>query len=169
MNKVTSSPRQADSLRHGAPRRAAATVEFAITLPLFLSLLMGMVEIGAALDAAQTLHGCLRDAGRLASMDYNEILGTNSDPNTKIVQDIRNLLTASGIPGDDATISIVHADGAQVGNAFDVSDENNYLKLFRIEGAVPYTSVSTFPINFFSSESIRASVTYRKGRASVVE
>ncbi|MFV0446500.1 MAG: TadE/TadG family type IV pilus assembly protein [Planctomycetaceae bacterium] len=150
-------------------RRGVATVEFAITLPLFLTVLMGMMEIGAALDGSQTLHGALRDAGRLASMDYKQILGNNVNPNTKVVQDIRNLLTASGIPGDQVTINIVYADGSQAGSPFDLDDDDNYLELFRIEASVPYTAVSTFPIKFFSGESIYASVTNRKGRASVVD
>ncbi|MCA9052934.1 MAG: pilus assembly protein [Planctomycetaceae bacterium] len=150
------------------PRRAAATVEFAVTLPLFLMLLMGMAEISCALNATQTLHGALRDAGRLASMDYKQILGESVDPNAKIMQDIRNLLTASGIPGDQVTLAIVYSGGANDGAPFDLSDDDNYLELFRIEASVPYTAVSTFPLEYLTGTDLVASVTFRKGRVSLV-
>src|SRR5690554_4033910 len=89
------SNRKPEQLRHGA-----ATVELAIIMPVFLTMLLGLVELSSALNATQTLQGAIRDAGRLASMDYKIILGSSTNANTKIVQDIRNLLTASGIPGD---------------------------------------------------------------------
>ncbi len=155
--------RRDDPLRNGA-----ATVEFAIVLPVFLTLLMGMAEMGNALNTTQTLHGALRDAGRLAAMDYSQIIGTSADPNDKVIQDIRNLLTASGIPGDRVTISIVHSGGNNDGSPFDLSDENNYLELFRIEASIPYTDVSTYPLQYFTDSKLYASVTFRKGRGSLV-
>ncbi|MCA9053978.1 MAG: pilus assembly protein [Planctomycetaceae bacterium] len=150
------------------PRKAAATVEFAVTLPIFLILLMGMVEASCAINSTQTLHGALRDAGRLASMDYKQILGENVDPNAKVLQDIRNLLTASGIPGDAVTLAIVYSGGPNDGQPFDLSDEDNYLELFRVEATVPYTAVSTFPIDYFTGSDLYASVTFRKGRVSLI-
>ena len=150
------------------PRKAAATVEFAVTLPLFLTLLLGMAEISCALNATQTLHGALRDAGRLASMDYKQVLGENVDPNAKVLQDIRNLLTASGIPGDQVTLAIVHAGGPNDGNPFDLSDDDNYLEMFRIQATVPYTVVSTYPLDYFMGTNLVSSVTFRKGRVSLV-
>ncbi len=149
-------------------RRGAATVEFAVTLPVFLTLLMGMVELGLALNSTQTLHGALRDAGRLASMDYVQLFGTSVNPNTKIAQDIRNLLTASGIPGDQVTIKIVHAGGGNDGQPFDLSNEDNYLELFRIEAEVPYSAVSMFPVDYMAGQHLQANATFRKGRVSLV-
>lgn len=150
-------------------RRGAATVEFAVTLPVFLTLLLGMVELGLALNSTQTLHGALRDAGRLASMDYVEMFGSNVDPNAKIMQDIKNLLTASGIPGDQTTVSIVHAGGTTDGQTFDLNEEDNYLKLFRIEASVPYSAVSMFPVDYMAGQTLQASATFRKGRVSLVD
>lgn len=148
-------------------RRGAATVEFALTLPLFFLLLMGMVELGSALNSAQTLHGALRDAGRLASMDYKKFLGSSVDPNTKVITDIRNLLKASGLPGDAVAISIVHAEGAQVGQTFDLSDDTNYTKLFRIEASIPYAQVSSMPLRYMTGQNLTADVTFRMGKVSL--
>jgi Flp pilus assembly protein TadG len=160
-------PSQSRRSQH-ARRRGAATVEFAVTLPVFLLLLLGMVEMGSAINSMQTLHGAIRDAGRLASMDYKEILGDSTNPNTKIIQDIRNLLTASGIPGNDVTITIVHAEGSSLGQTFDLASDANYLKLFTINASVPYASVSTFPLDYMGGANLTASVTFRMGRVSLV-
>ena len=137
-------------------------------MPLFLSLLLGMVEMGSALNASQTLHGALREGGRLASMDYRQVLGSNVDANVKVVQDIRNMLSAAGIPGNQVTISIVHAGGPSDGQTFDLNDSSNYLKLFRIEATVPYSAISSFPNKLMEGKQLAAQLTLRKGSVSLV-
>lgn len=151
----------------GRTRQGSATVELAVILPVFLTLLLGLVEMSYALNATHTLQGALRDAGRLASMDYEQIFGSGFNPNTKIPQDIRNLLTAAGIPGDKVTIKVVHSGGSDDGAAFDLANDNNYLKMFRIEASVPYSVVSALPTEFMTGQNITASVTFRKGRVSL--
>jgi hypothetical protein len=150
------------------PRRGSATVELAVMVPLFLTLLLGAVEMGSAISTTQKLHGALRDGGRLASMDYSGILAKDVDPNAKVKQDIRNFLTAEGIPGDKVTLKIVHAGGGLDGQTFDLTSKSNYLKLFRIEAAVPYSEVSTFPLKFMSGQTLTAQLTFRKGRVTLV-
>jgi hypothetical protein len=149
------------------PRRGAATVELAVVLPVFLTLLLGLAEMSSALNATHVLHGAVRDAGRLASMDYKQFLAAETDPNTKVVQDIRNLLCASGLPGDLVTIRIVHAGGSNDGQPFDLANPSNYLKDFRIEASVPYTAVSGFPVKYMNNQDIAVAVTFRKGRVSL--
>jgi hypothetical protein len=155
------------TVRPTAERRGAATVEFALVLPLFLMLLMGMVELGSAINCSQTLHGALRDAGRVASMDFQQIFAKGVDPNVKVTQDIRNLLTAAGIPGDEVTIDIVYADGPLEGQPFDLDNEDNYLALFRIEATIPYSKVSALPLEYMSGQNLTAFVTFRMGRVSL--
>lgn len=137
-------------------------------MPLFLSLLLGLVEMGSALSASQTLHGALREGGRLASMDYRQVLGSDVDANTKVVQDIRNMLTAGGIPGNEVTIRIVHAGAPLDGQTFDLNNTGNYLKLFRIEATVPYSAISSFPNKLMEGKELSAQLTLRKGSVSLV-
>ncbi len=149
------------------PRRGAATVELAVVLPVFLTLLLGLAEMSAALNATHVLHGAVRDAGRLASMDYKQFLAAETDPNAKVVQDIRNLITASGLPGELVTIRIVHSGGPNDGQPFDLADEKNYLQEFRIEASVPYVAVSGFPLKYMNNQDLAVAVTFRKGRVSL--
>lgn len=152
-----------------AQRRGSATVEFAVIAPLFLMLLLGTVEMGSAINATQKLYSALREGGRLASMDYENIFGDDLDINAKIVADIRNFLTAAGIPGDEVELSIVHAGGENDGDDFDLSDPDNNLELFRIEATVPYESVSTFPLQQMEGQDVTAQLTFRKGRISLAD
>jgi hypothetical protein len=152
-------------------RRGSATVEFAVIAPLFLMLLLGTVEMGSAINATQKLYSALREGGRLASMDYQNMtnIDTDVDINAKILADIRNFLTASGIPGDEVELSIVHAGEPSDGEDFDLGDADNNLKLFRIEATVPYESVSTFPLQQMEGQDVTAQLTFRKGRISLVD
>jgi len=164
----TAAPRSAQGCRAGVSRRGAATVEFAVLAPLFLLLVLGTVELGSAINHSQTMHSALREAGRLASMDYKQILPPDTNINLKITQDLRNFLTAGGIPGNLVTISIEHAGGANDGQPFDLSDPDNELELFRILASVPYPSVSAMPLRYMEGQTLTAQMTYRKGRVSLV-
>lgn len=142
-------------------RRGAAMIECAITLPVLLMLVLGILEIGSALRASTILQSACRESGRLASMDWRYIVGGDQTPNEKLEQDLRNFVTASGLPGADMTVNLVFADGAKAGQVFDLSDENNDLQMIRIEAVLPYSSVSVFPVRFLDGKSLKAFVIMR--------
>jgi len=48
-------------------RRAAAAVELALTLPLFLSILSGLWEVGRVVEVQQLLYNAAREAARQAA------------------------------------------------------------------------------------------------------
>ena len=147
-------------------RRGVAATEFAVMAPLFLTICLGIMEFGSGFNASTKLTSAIREGGRLAAMDYTgKIAGTHT-ANSKVEQDIRNFLTASGIPGDECIITITHADGGSAGDTFDLEDTDNYLERFRIKVEVPYESISMFPLRYLGGTTIGASIIYRKGRVS---
>ncbi len=150
-------------------RRGAAIVEFAVIAPVFLILTLGTVELGYALNASNTLYGALREGGRLASQDFTPLLGPGESANDKVILDIKNMLTAARIPGNDVDIQIVYAEGPSAGATFDLLDRDNYLQMFRITAEVPYESVSLIPGHFLGGEMMRADITFRMGRVQQVE
>ena len=150
-------------------RRGAATVEFAIVVPLFLSLVLGIVEMSRALDVSTNLTSAIREGGRLVSMDYTDSIPTGMTTNQKVIQDIRNMLKAAGIPEDKVTISITHADGASAGQDFDFDDPANKLQNFKIAASVPYADVSLFPAKIMTNQNVSAILVMRMGRGSVAE
>lgn len=165
-NKIASRPGKPT---HAGHRRGAATVELAFVIPMFLALVMGTVQTAMQITAAQTLTTSLREAGRLASMDYTSRLQSGQTINQKVIKDIQNFLTAEKIDGSKVTITITQADGTNVGSPFDLGDPANNLKMFKIQASVPYSAICS--VNFFptTKTTINASVVYRKGKNTMVQ
>jgi Flp pilus assembly protein TadG len=49
------------------PRRGTAAVEFAVVLPLFITILFGIWEVGRMVQVSQVLYNAAREAARQAS------------------------------------------------------------------------------------------------------
>jgi hypothetical protein len=148
-------------------RKGAALVEFALMAPLFLLLVLGTIEGGQALETSNILTAGVREAGRLAAMDWEDSIPNGMTPNAKIIKDIRNFVNAAGLPGDDLEISITSVEGEDEGDTFDLSDPDNNLRLFRISAEIDYSDVSPFPATFMKGQTITASLVFRSGRVTL--
>ena len=148
------------------PRRGVAAVEFSLIAPVFLALVLGTIEGGTAFETANLMSSAVREGGRLAAMDWEGVVPDGMSANEKVLMDIRNFLTAAGMPGDEMQLSITHAESASAGSAFDLGDPDNRLKLFRISVEVPYEAVSNFPSTFMQGQTVTASLVFRAGRVS---
>ncbi len=146
-------------------RSGIAAVECAIVMPLMLVLVLGLIELGIALRASTIMQSAVREAGRLGSMDWRYVVMDGESPNEKIERDIRNFVTASGLPGEDLVVSIEYAEGDHEGSSFDISNDDNELQLMLIEVELPYASISLFPIKYMGGTNIRAAVVSRAGIA----
>lgn len=142
-------------------------VELAVCLPVFLILVLGLLEIGAAIKHSHTLTAAVREGGRVASMDMTDLVPDGKTANQKVIQDVRTFLTAAGIPGDQATITITHAEGELMGQDFDLQDPDNYQQMFRITATIPYSQVSPVLIRHMSGQNLRASFAFRKGHSKL--
>ncbi len=142
-------------------RGGAAAVEFAMVAPLFLMLVMGMVEYSIAINAYNTLYAAVREGGRLASMEFSAYVTPNQSANDKVIRDIRTFLNASGLPGNAVTIEITDVE---TGGTFDLAATANYMRMFRISASVPYDQISSTPISYFRGAVIQAQMVYRRGQ-----
>lgn len=146
-------------------RRGAALVEFAIVCPVFLTLVIGLLEAGQALRAANTMAAAVREGGRLAAMDWNDFVPEGFTPNSKVISDVRNFLTASGLPGSEAVIQITSAEGNDMGEEFDLTDPSNNYRLFKISIEIAYEEISTFPSTFMHGQTLTSELTFRAVRS----
>jgi Flp pilus assembly protein TadG len=144
-----------------AERKGTAMVECAITLPMLIVLALGTLEIGSALRAATILESACRESGRMAAMDWRYIVLQNQTPNQKVIQDLKNFITASGLQGNQSTVTLTHADGTSAGQTFDLANENNDLKFVKITVSLPYSTVSVFPLSYLRGKSLKARVVMR--------
>ncbi|RLS38131.1 MAG: pilus assembly protein [Planctomycetota bacterium] len=149
-------------------RLGAAAVEMAMVLPLFMTVTFGSIEIGHALNVSQKLSAVVRDGGRLASKDVDPaLLAGGITANQKVINDIKNMLKAEGYNTTNVIVTITYADGANVGQPFDISLSTNQYKLMRIRLTVPYSDVGIFPMKISSSALLDAELVTAKGRATM--
>lgn len=146
-------------------RRGAALVEFAVIAPAFITLIVGTLEMGHALDTSTTLMSGLREGGRLATMSWKGNLPADTTLNDKVITDIRNFYNAAGLPGEKVTIKITSfsANSNEDGLPFDVMDENNSQKMFRISAEVDFAEVYGSSLTFMKGRTMRTELIFRAG------
>lgn len=142
-------------------------VEFALMAPIFLALVMGVVEIGTALDMQNTLQAGLREGGRLATMDWKETLPQGTTINQKVTSDIKNFLAAAGLPSNKITVSITSAEGSDAGQSFDLSSASNNGRLFRISASMPYKDGTSIPASYMKNKTLEPGLVFRAGRTNL--
>lgn len=126
-------------------RRGVATVELAVVLPLFLLVLLSIVEFGRAMMVSQLVTTAARDGGRVA------IMGGSSDD--EVEQLVRDFLTQTlGVDAGDVIVdvSVTESDGGAGGDV--ATAEQGDLCIVHVE--VPFDSVSFIPGNYLSGRSL---------------
>lgn len=108
--------------------RAAAVVEFAVVLPLLLTILFGIIEYGWVFMVRQTLQTAAREGARIA------ILQTSEEPYTAALNRIGEVMQPTGLT--TYTVTMTHATVADPVETVNVT--------------IPYTDVSLMG-NFFGS------------------
>lgn len=84
--------------------RAAAVVEFAVVLPLLLTILFGIIEYGWVFMVRQTLQSAAREGARLA------VLQTSVTPYTEVISRVNQVMSPTGLTG--YVIAMTHATTA---------------------------------------------------------
>ncbi|MDZ7620261.1 MAG: TadE/TadG family type IV pilus assembly protein [Patescibacteria group bacterium] len=118
-------------------RKGAATVEFAIIAPVLVIFLLGMIEVSRFCEMSTTLRTSLRQGARLAGMDRDGILGAGQATNEKIAADVRNFLSACGLPGESTVVSITNPT---TGEPMDLDAPESEFELFTLTATIPYST-----------------------------
>ena len=91
--------RHIPAIRHDPTRRGAVIVEMALVLPIFLALVLGIIEFGRGLMVGQLVTNAAREGARKAILDGS----TNSDI-TATIQSY--LATSANVSTSDITVTI---------------------------------------------------------------
>ena len=88
-------------VRRGDSRRAraAAVVEFAVVLPLLLTILFGIIEYGWVFMVRQTLQNAAREGCRQA------VLQTSVEPYGNVIQRINESMAPTGLGSYEITMT----------------------------------------------------------------
>lgn len=120
------------SARKGGTRkeRAAAVVEFAVVLPLLLTILFGIIEYGWVFMVRQTLQTAAREGCRLA------VLQTSADPYDNVSDRVAQVMGPTGLtsyevtmthatpgnPVESVTVTVAYDDVSLLGGFFGTHD-----------------------------------------------
>lgn len=126
-------------------RTGAALVEMALVLPIFVTLLLGLVEFGRAIMVGQMVTNAAREGCRQAVLDGS----TNTSVDT-FVKDF--LKSSTGVANSDVRVTISIANPAAAGQLSSAESRD----LITVQVAVPFAKVSYLPPSFLGSASLTA-------------
>ncbi|MEN1678873.1 MAG: TadE/TadG family type IV pilus assembly protein [Planctomycetota bacterium] len=109
--------------RHG--RAGTAVVEFAIVAPVFVLILLGLIEFGRMAMVQQVITNSAREGARIGVLDGATVASVSAK--------VDNYLAAAGINGASVTVSPNPPDSAKYGESVTVNV------------SVPFGSVSWLP------------------------
>jgi Flp pilus assembly protein TadG len=114
-------------------RRGTAAVEFAVIAPIFMTMLLGLIEFGRAFMVLETLNNCARVGARTGALSGNS--------SGAVTAAVNNALSASGI--SSATVNVT-VNGQAVDASTAVSGDT-----LAVAVSVPYSQVSWLPGSLF--------------------
>jgi len=121
-----------------SPRRGAAMVEFAVVAPVFLVMVIGILELGRAIVVQQLLTNASREGARIGGYDTTTTKST-------VTSAVNSYLSNVGISGATTTVSPNDLSSAKDGDSVSVTV------------SIPFSTVSYLPSPvYFKSTSLQA-------------
>jgi Flp pilus assembly protein TadG len=127
-------------------RRGVAAVEFAAILPLMLTLLVGIWEVGRMVEIQQVLTNAAREGARQAA--------TGQYTNAQVQTIVTQYLTVAGLPTTNVVVNV--SDLTTPAN--DVS-QAIYLDNIQVKVTIPYKDASWSLTSMFTSNATNLSST----------
>lgn len=134
--------------RRGQPRQAAAIVEFAMMLPLLVSLMLGMWELGRAIQVFQSVSNAAREGVRqAASAKYTkeQVRQAVFDYLKKANVPMHNTLPAADVTLTTTNATITVTNVTSGGEVFDA----NQLDKMQVTVSVPVVNYKWLLANTF--------------------
>ncbi|MBI1347161.1 pilus assembly protein [bacterium] len=128
-------------------RRAAAIVEMAMVLPVFMLVTMGIIEFGRALWVANMVTNASREGTRMAILDGSS--------NAQVISAVRDFLESSlSVSGSDIDIDITITAAEGNPNPGNECVAANTRDLIEVKVAIPFNKVSLVPGNYLEDKLI---------------
>ncbi|EAQ80338.1 TadE/TadG family type IV pilus assembly protein [Blastopirellula marina] len=150
-----------------ANRRGTATVEFAVVAPLFLTMVIGLIQGSKLFDSHSVMAQAARDGARLGAMDRADWVAQGIQSNNKITQDVRNTLAAAGFDPEDVDVFIEFPDDP--GNTFDLDDPANDFQLFELRIEAPLSPLTSTHNDNENQLKLVSKVVFRNSKSTIVQ
>jgi Flp pilus assembly protein TadG len=130
--------------KSGSNRRGVAAVEFALVLPVFLIVSLGIIEYGRALMAANLVTNAAREGGRIA--------GQSGSTNTDVQNAVQSYLaSALKLSSGQVTVNITITPAAGNPDPQNQCANAHLRDLIMVEAKIPYSAVALIPASFLKS------------------
>jgi len=134
----------------GGRRRGVAAVEMAVVLPVFVTVTLGMIELGRAVMVAQLMTNAAREAARMAIID--------GSTNTSVSNAATSFMaSAAKVSQGDVTVTITTSTS---GGGNDVANAKPQ-DLVTVNLSVPYSKVSWIPAKYMKGMNITSMAAMR--------
>ncbi|MDA1016387.1 MAG: TadE/TadG family type IV pilus assembly protein [Planctomycetota bacterium] len=148
--KITRPNSTRGSIRAAAERPGAAATEFAIVIPLFALMLLGMIEFGRGIMVGQIVTNVAREAARQAIIDGS----TNADVESAAIAKLEQQL---GINASGAGIVVEITVGGGGGDVSSAATRD----LCTVSVSVPYESTKYTSLSFLAGSSFVGTASMR--------
>jgi Flp pilus assembly protein TadG len=127
-------------------RGGTACVEFAVVLPILLTFVLGVLEIGRYVEVYQVINAAAREGARQAS--------TGQMTNAQVINVVTGCIKAAGLPTTQLTVTV--SDLTNPGT--DVS-QATILDNLQVTVSIPYSNVRWITTYFFTNAATNISTT----------
>jgi Flp pilus assembly protein TadG len=127
-------------------RGGTACVEFAAVLPILLTFVLGVLEIGRYVEVYQVINAAAREGARQAS--------TGQMTNAQVITAVTGCVQAAGLPTNQLTVTV--SDLTNPGT--DVS-QATILDNLQVTVSLPYANLRWITTSFFTNATTNVSTT----------
>jgi Flp pilus assembly protein TadG len=138
--------------------RGVALVEFALVLPVLMTILLGTFWIGRAVSVYQALERAAREGARVAIAPTCALCGSNQAKDSVIRDTVKDSLEAASLNSSNPNLSITITPN----QALDSSDPVNYRASgvqvtvsYPVQLNIPFTTQSATTVTLSSTVSMR--------------
>ena len=130
-------------------RRGAAMVEMALVLPVFLMLVMGIIEFGRGMMVSNLVTNAAREGARMAVLDGS----TNAEVQTAVRTFLQGAISSSLTTSDiGITITVTPAPGNP--NPANVLANTSPRDLIAVQVALPFNKVALIPGKYLAGRTL---------------
>ena len=135
-------------------RRGAAVVEMAVVLPVFMLVVMGIVEFGRGMMSTQLITNAAREGAREAIL--------NGSTNTAVETLVKNYVSqACNVKTSAVTVNINITPGTGNTDPKNILADSDQGDLISVEVRVPFNDLSYITGSFLAGKTIKGFATMR--------
>lgn len=148
-------------------RRGVAAVEMAFVMPLFMVLLLGLMQLTSLLDTYNLFSMAAREGGRVALFEREGMVPEGTTTNRVVEQEVRRYLEAHGFEADNIEVKICFP--GEPLRLFDLDDEDNSLLLFEVRVAHKLDRLLYTPPPGAEDQQLLASMVFRNSPGRLIQ